>query len=209
MSINKNYKKLDIKALIHKCTEKNPFAWAEFISRFSSLAYRAIRKRLENHNFRFNKEDIEDLRQGFFMKLWQEGSLDKVKNSSNINYWLCMVAANFATDFYRRSRKDVLNNTVSIFEDVVINNKNTALTNFIKSDFHSARKRIEKKHMQKLIENAFSELNPRERTAIKLNIFHNKKYREISRILKVPLGNVSALLRNAKAKIKKRLYQNV
>ncbi|MCK4463575.1 MAG: sigma-70 family RNA polymerase sigma factor [Candidatus Omnitrophica bacterium] len=208
MSINKNYKKLDIKALIHKCTEKNPLAWAEFISRYSPLAYRAIRKRLENHNFRFNKEDIEDLRQGLFIKIWQGKSLETVRNAPDIKYWIVMIAANFASDFYRRSQKDVLNKAASIFEEVVINNRNIALGSFIKSDIPSPRKKIEKNNLKKIIENTFSELSSKQRIAVKLNIFHNKKYREISKILKVSLGNVSSLIRRAKLKIKKNLQQN-
>lgn len=208
MSINKDYKRLDAKSLIHKCIDKNLLAWTEFISRFSSIAFRAMRKRLQNHNFQFNKEDVEDLRQGFFIKLWQEGALEKVKNSSNINYWICMVAANFATDFYRRSKKDILNNAVSIFEDVVINKRNISALNFIKSNIFAPQKKIEKKYREELIENALSELSHKEKIAFKLNIYHNKRYREISKILKISLGNVSSVLRRAKKKIRKKLQQN-
>ncbi len=208
MPFKNSYRKLDTKTLINNCVQKNPLSWSEFIVRHSPLVYRAIRKRLQNHNFQFNNEDIEDLRQGFFIKLWQEGALEKVKNSSNINYWICMVAANFATDFYRRSRKDILNNAVSIFEDVVINKRNISALNFIKSNIFTPQKKIEKKYREGLIENALSELSHKEKIAFKLSIYHNKRYRAISKILKVSLGNVSSILRRAKKKIREKLQQN-
>lgn len=204
----RKYDRLDIKILIQKCIENDPLGWSEFTMRFSPLVFKAIRKRLENHNFNYSKEDIEDLRQGFFIKLWRDRNLEKVKDASNINYWICMVAANFATDFYRRSKKDIMNNAVSIFEDVAVNNKKISLKSYIKSNISTPRKKIEKKFTNELIEGLFKELNPKEKMALKLNIYHNKKHREISRILNLSLGNVASILRRAKIKLRKRLQEN-
>lgn len=202
------YSKFDIKTLVNKCIDRDPLAWSEFIIRFSPLAYRAIRKRLENHGFQFNKQDLEDLKQGFFMKLWHENSIEKVKNLPDINYWICLVAANFATDFYRRSKKDILKGAVSIFEEVVINNKKIALKNYVKSNTSMPGKMIDKKLLNENAENLFSGLNPKEKIAFELNIYHNKKYREISKILKLPTGSVSYLISAAKQKIRKKFQQN-
>ena len=206
MPLNKIYRQLDTNSLIQKCIERDPIAWSEFTLRFSWIASRAIEKRLKNHRFQFNKEDTDDLKQGFFMKLWQEKSLQKVKHSSSINYWVSMVAANFATDFYRRSQKDVLKNAISIFEEVVINNRAVAIKNFIKSN-GVPREKNKKESIENLIGNTFSELSPKEKIALKLNIYHNKKHREISKILKLSLGNVASLLSRAKLKIRKNLQE--
>jgi len=200
----KDYKTLPPNELIEKCINKDHLAWAEFISRYSDIAFRAIRKRLENHNSDFNIQDVEDLRQAFFMKLWHEESLAQLKDSENINYWVCLVAANFATDFYRRSQKDILKDAVSIFDEVVINNQKKALHNFLKSSFPS----VKEKNALDTLDGIISDLNPKEKIALKLNLFHKKKHREISKILKIPIASASSLLSRAKKKIKNNLQEN-
>ena len=207
MQIGGIYGKVDTKILISKCIQKDPLGWSEFIARFSPIVYRAIRKRLENHTFRYTEEDVKDLRQSFFIKLIQEKSLNDVKGFSNINYWVCMVAANFATDFYRRSQKDILNNSVSIFEDVVINNETVALKEFIASNELSPRKKIEKRQLMQNLENAISELPREEKIVFKLSVIHNKKLREIAKVRGISLNTAASAIRRAKQKILKYFEQ--
>jgi len=200
----KHYKKLEIRSLVSHCIEGDPIAWSEFMSRFSTIAVRAIRKRLGNHNFQYSNEDVEDLKQGLFMKLWQEKSLTKLKDASNINFWICLVSANFATDFYRRRQKDVLNNAISTFEEIVVKNRTMAIKNIVKSNAPSVRKKMDQRHIEDKIEKALLGLNEKERVAVKLNIFHDKKYWEIAKILKMSVGNVSSIISRAKKKIREK-----
>ena len=209
MQLNKKYQHLDTKSLIDKCISGDPLAWSEFIYRFSPLIYRAIRKRLEAHTYKFNKEDIEDLRQELFVKLWRDKSLEKLKGAQNVNYWLCLVSANFATDFYRKTKKDLLKNASSIYDELVTNSREHFIRNFLNSTAADPREKLNIKMLEEKINNTLSELNPKEQIALKLNIFHGMKYREIADTLKVSVGNLSSILNRSKVKIRKALQENI
>jgi len=205
MKPSKHYKKVDTQALISSCLDGDPIAWSEFMSRFSPLSERAIRKRLGSHNFQYSNEDVKDLKQGLFMKLWQEKALAKVKDAPNIKFWICFVSANFATDFYRRSKSDMLNNALSTFDEIVVSNKTICVKDIIKSNIPSARKKMDQKRIDAKIESALSGLSPKEKIAVKLNMFHDKKYWEISKVLKISIGTAASLLNRAKKKIKEKI----
>lgn len=202
------YSLLDIASLTDKCVENDPLAWSEFISRFNILAHRSIKKRLERHGFSFTKEDLEDLKQGFFIKLWQEKSITKVKGAYNINYWLCMVAANFTTDFVRKSKKDPLKNSSSLFEELTAEHSKVSLEKFLASPNKDIRTEIDREDYKEKINRTMSDLNHKEKIALQLNIFHGMKYTEIAGILKLSVGNLSSVLNRAKVKIKKKMQEN-
>lgn len=208
MFLKKNYRVFDTKSLIDKCIDGDTFAWGEFILRFTPLVQKAIERRLENHRFQFSKGDLDDIKQGFFIKLWQDKTLNYVKGAPIINHWICMIASNFATDFYRRNKRDVLRNALSIFEELINDKERYYIEAFLKSESIDIRVKIDSKMFVEKIEEILSDLNPKEKIVVKLNILQGMKYTEIAKILKLSMGTVSSTLNRVKIKIRKRLQEN-
>jgi RNA polymerase sigma factor (sigma-70 family) len=52
------------------------------------------------------------------------------------------------------------------------------------------------------IEKIMDDMPPKEKLVIELNLFHDKKYREIADMLDMPLATVSSHIKRAKAKLK-------
>jgi RNA polymerase sigma factor (sigma-70 family) len=207
MDPNKQYRRLDTKSLVDKCINRDAIAWAEFIFRFAPIAERAIAKRLHAHRLEFKKEDISDMKQEFFVKLWEAGSLVSVKNASSINYWIAMVSANFATDFFRRIKRDALTGASSMFEELADENKAARLDNFLKSAAPGPGESLDQKILEEKMEASLASLNPKAVIALKLNIFHGMKHDDIAIILKMPPGTISSLVARAKEKIRKDLQE--
>lgn len=205
----RNHRKLPTRDLIDACLAKDPIAWCEFISRFSKLAVLAFKKRLRTHCLNFSDEDLADLKQNLFLKLWQGTSLESVRGSNNIDAWVVLISANFATDYARKQRSDILNNRVSLFDptydNVLSENNALQVQDSIKSDISDPRSSLERKERMEELEKALSNLKPREEIALKLYFYHSMKCEDISKILDIPIGTVTPLIMRAKEKIKKEM----
>ena len=201
-------RRVDSEGLVRLCVEKNSLAWSEFMKRYRKLIFSAISRRLSSHGFHYAKEDLQDLSQGFFLKIWKENSLVKIKKIESLKAWLCISSCNFATSFYRRNKNDTLNNSISIFEDVITKNGAVKSKHFIKDNSsRHIKKRIEKKLMLEFTENIIDSLDVVEKLIFKLNVYHDKGHRQISQIINMPKNTVSSILRRARQKIKQILQE--
>jgi len=206
---HKSCSSIPLKILIERCIKKDPIAWSDFIKRFSPLVIGAIRKRLGNHSFQFTIEDIADLKQDFFIKLWDKNSLEQIRGIENINYWICMSAANFATDFYRKMRTDILKGSSSLFEEMVHENGHSKLNDFVKAENFDTREKLDIENFISDINRILSEFNQKEMIAAKLHILQGLKYKEVASIMNKPIGSVSTLLKRVKGKIRLKLKENL
>jgi RNA polymerase sigma factor (sigma-70 family) len=99
----------------------------------------------------------------------------------------------------------VLQNALSTFEEVVAENRRQYLLDLLKAEKMTPRKKLEKKHLEEKISSALSELEPKEKLILELRAFHGKKYREISKIARLSIGNVSSLVKRTLKKIKNKM----
>ena len=202
MTINGNYKKASLPILIEGCLAKDGLAWAEFIRRYDRIAGRALTTRLESHGLTPAETGLDDLKQAFFIKLWEGGSLESVKGALSIDYWVAMVAANFATDHYRDRKKDVLADSVSLFEIIVSENEKPRLDDFMGSSRLSPDNEAIGKETGRIIDTAMEGLNDRERIALRLFAFGGMSHADISRLIGTSIENVALVIHRAREKIK-------
>jgi len=204
----KQYRSLDTISLISSCIKRDPLAWAEFIRRYNRYALMAFKKRLSFYSFQYNNKDLEDLSQDFFVALWQDEKLKLVEGSTCINHWIVMLAGNFATDYYRKSKKEVLRDTSSLEDDIISKKISEGSLNILGRHGVDTRSKIEATLLEEKIERSISKLSNRERIAIKLNVYYGLKYREIAYALKMSIGTVSSMIGRIKKTIQENLQEN-
>ena len=189
----------DDSGLVGACLRKNHSAWAVFAKKYSGLIGLAAKKRLEKYGLASSPEDIEDIRQDVLGSIWKTGKLATVSDRSDISSWLAVVSANAAIAHARKRRtQEGPDEPVSIFETV----DDRELCEFIPAPANDLKDELARKDLSEKIGRAIEALPKKEKLAIKLNLFHGKKYHQIARIMSLPPGTVSSYIKRAKERLR-------
>ena len=187
--------------LINHCLDKNHQAWTEFVERFSKVIYWAIKDKLKRWGYTFKEQDVEDIYQEIFTKLWQGSRLKEVRNSKKISGWLVMVAGNGAIDYFRRKNKEAPNRynhieqmEIALDEDLTLSNNNPLQVLYTRE-------------IKEILESALESLTSRERITITLSHLYRKKHREIAELLNIPLNTVSTIISRTKERLRDKLKE--
>ena len=187
--------------LVEACIKRDLVAWSILVKKYSRLIYVSIENRLNKYGLRLSVQDIEDIKQNVISRLWEGGKLEDVKNRNNITYWLSIVSGNMALEYARKIRSsEPLKISLTEESDEVKN-----LIDTIPAHSSGPDDACNGAQIRKRIKKAIDSLPAREKLIIKLNMFHEKKYQEISRMLDLPAGTVSSYIRRAKEKMRKNL----
>ena len=184
--------KLYIKNLIERCTLRDPDAWNKLVGLATPLVDSVIKSKLWRLNFRYQKSDIENLRQDIFLSIWEKNKLEVVNNKENFMAWLCAMASNMTSNYIRSIKPFDLPRANSV-SDLISGNAALPSQGLLDKDTRGEIRR------------ALKYLNHKEKIIIKLFFLYEKKYKDISRILDIPLGTVSVYAKRAKTKLRKSL----
>jgi len=195
--------------LIKHCIQKDTLAWNEFITRYSGLVYWAIENKLKKWDYLYQPEDIEEIHQNVFSALWEKNKLKQLKEHSKIASWLVIISGNEAIDYFRYRKAQTPPKAISLFEDIIQKDKALTVADILPSKEPDPSSSAETNEIEKILEDTINSLSAKEHIIIKLNLLYNKKYREISEILHMPVGSVSTALKNIKIKLKKRLKEKI
>jgi len=138
-----------------------------------------------------SKEDAEDILQEVFMSVYQ--NLNEFDGSFKFSSWIYRIAHNKTISVWRKLKS----RPKSISTD-----ENVDLFNIIASD-ENILKDLEKKCDAKKLSKALNKLDEKYREVLVLKFLEDKDYKEISDILKKPLGTIATLLNRAKIKLRK------
>jgi RNA polymerase sigma-70 factor (ECF subfamily) len=134
-----------------------------------------------------NKENAEDLTADFFIKFWE--TADKYKFGGKHRAWLATIARNMAIDFVRKNKKMILSDEMpetgdsntSGMEELVVGNM------FLKE--------------------ALETLNEGEQEVVHLKIVGELTFKEIAKVLKLPMGTITWRYQNAIKKLRRCGYE--
>lgn len=145
---------------VERCLKGDPQAFDELVREYQRPIYRLC--------FRFakNTEDAYDLAQDAFLKAYQ--GLRSFNRRSSFKTWLYRVAINHCINFTQRQRVRGEEVEIGQAEDHSI-------------QIHEVAERKEQMEMLRL---ALEKLPPRQQSAIRLRIYQQLSYEEISRVLK-------------------------
>lgn len=180
------YQETDEAVVVRAIEEKE--ALAVLIERYEPKLSRYI-KRLGVKN----EEDTEDVLQNVFVKVYQ--NLNNFDTSLSFSSWVYRIAHNEAVSFFRHKNVRPEGNAVHDGEE--------ALKLLI--DDEALTEKIDETLNAQHVNQALDALDEKYRSALILRFFEERDYKEISDILKVPMGSVATLIHRAKSNLKKEL----
>jgi len=141
-----------------------------------------------------NKEDIEDILQDVFIKVYQNiNSFDKDLKFSS---WIYRITHNEVIDNYRKKQARP--------QETTFDSEN--LLNNIVSEFNIS-KELDYKYLQKNVGQVLNSLDLKYREVLVLKFLEEKEYKEIADILKKPMGTVATLISRAKQQFLKKFKE--
>lgn len=185
-----NYKGLQTASLVAKCAERDAIAWAEFVKRFMPLINFSIRHAISKYFLDTNaQEEIKDIEQEVMFSLWNKNRLSEVGNKENIDCWLAVIARNATINRLRTGKKEVLIGEERYFE---------------KFASHPAEEKrlTNSEEPREKIKSILALLSPREKVMFDLCFQKSLKLKDISGIMRLPIGTVSSAITRMRKKIK-------
>lgn len=135
-------------------------------------------------------KDIEDILQDTFIKTYR--NLNEFDKNLKFSSWIYRIAHNEVINHWRKTKARP---KMVFVED---NNFLESLVSDSTTEMHFDKKQ-KKENIQKIL----NELDDKYKEALLLKYFEEKDYKEISDILKKPIGSVATLLNRAREKFKK------
>ncbi len=182
----KNLEKTDEELVNLALADQDYFLY--IIKRYKGKLYNYIR-RITN----LDTEDIEDILQEVFIKVYQ--NLNDFDLDLKFSSWIYRIAHNQTISHYRRAKARPQGNAVELDDKLI---KSLA------SDFN-IEKNIDINLLRKGIYKILDNLDKKYNEVLVLKFFEEKNYKEISDIIKKPVGTVASLLNRAKDEFRKEL----
>ena len=157
--------------------------------------YEAKLKRYVNRLASFSQEEVEDLLQEIFIKVYK--SLNDFDQKLKFSSWIYRIAHNQVISRFRYHQARP--QAVSFDDDRAANLLSDSEIE-VEVDQHLAGEELSR---------AMAELKPEQRDVLILRFFEGKSYDELSDILKKPSGTVASLIHVAKKELKRRLEKDM
>ncbi|NQT47169.1 MAG: sigma-70 family RNA polymerase sigma factor [Candidatus Omnitrophica bacterium] len=171
--------------LVEGCLRGEDFAWDNFIRRFSPLIFWAAQKRLKRWSIDLPWDEIDEIRQNLFLRIYEKCALKGLKKKERVAVWLALVTCNEVATYLRKNkylRRPTPSHKILYSESAAISPK-----------------------VSVLLEDALAALPHRERLIIKLKFMEKYSYRQISELIRIPIGTVAISLMRGKSKLRKEL----
>lgn len=140
-----------------------------------------------------NKEDTEDILQEVFINIYK--NLNSYNPDYKFSSWIYRITHNECINFLRRNKKNLKEITTSVnTED---DEEVYDILDNIASDI-DLEKDIIKNHEKDIVHKVLAQLDEKYRAVLVLKFLEEKDYKEISDILKIPIGTVGSLINRAK-----------
>jgi len=168
--------------LIRRCRRKDAKAWDLLVERY--------RRKVFNIAYQFvgNVEEAKDLTQELFLKIYQE--LRKYPDDVPFTSWLRRVSRNLCIDYYRKKRRQ----------------RGLMMVDFEVVSPYIAQGRnpfdlLKEKERTLLLRRGLDALPPAVRDCIILRDIQGCSYRDIAKILNIPIGTVKSRLNRGRAEL--------
>ena len=139
--------------------------------------------------------DADDITQEVLIRIWKNLGNFKVLSAKS---WIMKTTHNLCIDFIRRNKNEFEKNPLSV-EDI---------SNYLESkNEQNPTKILESKLTDEKIKEAIKNLKENQKSVIVLYELQQMKYKEISKILNVPINSVKVYLMRARKNLQKELEQ--
>ena len=176
--------------LVEKVKKGDADVYEKIIQKYQSKVFGLI------YNMTKNQNDIEDLAQEVFIKIYK--NLGKFKGESSLYTWIYKITVNLCLDEMKK-RKNV------IYLDEKIEVDDGEVNRELPSEDKSQEKLYEEKELQEKLHNCINKLPEKQKVMIVLRDIKGFSYEEISKITDVKLGTVKSQINRARLKLKELL----
>lgn len=176
--------------LVEKVKKGDADVYEKIIQKYQSKVFGLI------YNMTKNQNDIEDLAQEVFIKIYK--NLGKFKGESSLYTWIYKITVNLCLDEMKK-RKNV------IYLDEKIEVDDGEVNRELPSEEKSQEKLYEEKELQEKLHNCINKLPEKQKVMIVLRDIKGFSYEEISKITDVKLGTVKSQINRARLKLKELL----
>lgn len=163
----------------------------------------ALMRRYENrllaYIFRlsnFSREEAEDILQDVFIKMYK--NINSFDDSLKFSSWIYRITHNEVIDNFRKNKRRPQASD-DIFDEDIINR--------IVEDF-DIEKELDRGKLKEALFSFLDKIDNKYREVLILKFVEEKDYREISDILKKPMGSVATLINRAKKRLKAEIEKN-
>jgi RNA polymerase sigma-70 factor (ECF subfamily) len=181
----------DDSALIKRALAGDQEAFSRLRLKYYDSIFKLISRMIHN------REEIEDLTQESFMKAFM--SLSSFKEEFAFSTWLYKIATNNSIDYIRKKKLQ----TFSI--DKPIESEESDYSFELTDTEPEPDQELIAAQRKKMLNDAMNALPPRYRQVILMRHVEERDYREIAKILKLPLGTVKAHIFRARELLYKQL----
>ncbi|MFA6184440.1 MAG: sigma-70 family RNA polymerase sigma factor [Parcubacteria group bacterium] len=140
-----------------------------------------------------SKEDAEDILQEVFISVYQ--NLNDFDDSLKFSSWIYRIAHNKTISAWRKTKSR---------PKTIPTDSDENLFNFIASN-EDIIGELERKHTAKELRLSLDKLDEKYKEVLILKFLEDKDYKEISDILKKPMGTVATLINRAKTKLREEI----
>jgi RNA polymerase sigma factor (sigma-70 family) len=186
---------------LNKCLAGDKKACIRFVREFSDLVYRSVRHTLWIKNVYFTQDDIEDLHNTVFLKLFENQGQKlrqfKGKNGCSLGTWIRIITVRIVLNYIRKKGWDSITgqqNRIPL-EDI----PGLSLADF------GALAEIEKAEKRKAVKDGMRKLSPRDRLFLLLHYENGCSLKEVAETMKVSLNNAYIIKHRAIQKLKSAL----
>lgn len=141
-----------------------------------------------------DEDESHDVLQEVFIKAWK--NIESYNPAFSFSSWLYSIARNETINYYKKHIKKTADNTLQV---------STEQLESIAEHFDQSGD-FDRKLQKKRVVDAIQQLDEKYREIIILHFFEHKSYREVSDILKLPLGTVNSMFKKANQILFSKLY---
>jgi len=170
--------------LIQKVAEGDEGVFEQLVKRYQHAVFNTIYRYIGNY------EDVEDIAQEVFIKVWRHAK--SFKGKSKFSTWLYRIVVNQCLNYRSKYKKGL----VSL--DELTEKEKVPKSLIIEIDFEQRQK-------AEIVRKTVNDLPERQRIALVLSKFEDKSYKEIAKIMEISLSAVESLIFRAKEALKKKL----
>ena len=153
-------------------------AFTRLVNQYKEPLYWQIRRMVTNH------DDADDILQNTFIKIWN--ALDSFRGYSKLSTWLYRITANETLNFLQRQHHP----------SVSLDDEESHVALGLQSDPY-----FDGDETQRMLQEAISQLPPKQREVFNLKYFDEMKYEEMSEILGTSIGALKASYHHAVRKV--------
>lgn len=193
--------------LIGRCIRGEKKAWDTLVARVSQFVYYCIRKVMRGATGKVYEEELEDIFQQVFASLVRNDyrKLRSFKGDCKFTTWLSFVARSVCVDHFRKRGK----RTGEISLETLIGDDDmkggVTLENVLVDPGNGPDTVVQRNETAALVRDAVQNLPARERIIVRLFYNEGKKYREIAKVMNMPINTVSSAISRAKLSLKEKL----